>query len=449
METFFIEVALTTSLIHYQIFNFGGELQLMKSLSFIAILPALFCQSVIAQPNQSEAIWQTIDVEKQLTVTDNEGEPITIEPACAFDTIPGTQIDNSFQFYFKQGKKDKLVVYFNGGGACWNDATCVTSLVKGDRPTYNPTVHAANSPIDAGGIFDDKNDDNPFKEWSKVFIPYCSGDLHLGSSDVTYHDIDGSLTGYPDTSIEVKHHGSDNFRAVKEWLKERYTNDDGKMEKLEKLSVIGSSAGGYGAIFNFSHLQELFPKTNASLLADASNSIITQSFINAEFEEGGNWNLEQTLPTFITEDFGSYTNATFNADIFSKLSAIYPESRFAQYTTAFDVVQVQFLKIMTSLDLGVLDPELWALTAADFGLFGYWNEQMNLSLESLEESTDNYQYYIGEGTVHTILTDAFATGPEHHPFYDESSAEGVLFTDWLDSFVNDKKFEADSLNYIN
>jgi len=426
----------------------------MKSLSFIAILPVLFCQSVIAQPAQSESTWQKIDVETQLTVTGNDGEALIIEPACAFDTIfdpvTGKQIDNSFHFHFKQGKKDKLVVYFNGGGACWNDATCVTSLVKGDRPTYNPTVHAANSPIDAGGIFNDENDNNPFKEWSKVFIPYCSGDLHLGSSNVEYHDVDGSLTGEPGTPIDVKHHGSDNFLAVKEWLKERYINDEnGKTEKLEELLVTGSSAGGYGATFNFSHLQDLFPKAKAALFADASNAIVTQSFIDAEFEVGGNWNLAQTLPTFFTEDFGSYSYTTFNADIFSKLTSIYPNSRFAQYTTAFDVVQVQFLKIMTSLDLGISDPDFWGLTAADAGLFGYWNYQMNLSLESLEESTDNYQYYIGEGTIHTILTDAFATGPEHHPFYDESSAEDVSFSGWLDRFVNDKKFEEENLNYIN
>jgi hypothetical protein len=42
---------------------------------------------------------------------------------------PGT--DASYQFWARKGKSRNLVVYFEGGGACWNDLTC---SFPGDRP---------------------------------------------------------------------------------------------------------------------------------------------------------------------------------------------------------------------------------------------------------------------------------------------------------------------------
>ncbi|MCK5665630.1 MAG: hypothetical protein KAI17_19215, partial [Thiotrichaceae bacterium] len=151
-------------------------------------------------------------------------------------------------------------------------------------------------------------------------------------------------------------------------------------------------------------------------------------------------------------------------------------SRFAQYTTALDAVQVQFFKIMSMIDGESTDPEEWgftyvvsldengfpilddngdpivSLSEEDQQIFGLWNWQMQsseFSLAATADNTDNFQYYIGAGTIHTILTDAFATDETPHPFYDENSAEGVWFTDWIDQLVNRKKFKEDNLEYSN
>ncbi|MFQ3198337.1 MAG: hypothetical protein ACI81A_002062 [Paraglaciecola sp.] len=229
--------------------------------------------------------WQTIPVAPEMNIKDDEGMDKTINPACAFDTVlnpvDGTPVDNAFRFYFKEGKSRNVLVFFNGGGSCWNDATCVASLalanVPGNRPTYNPSVLLENSPVGAGGVFDDGNKDNPFKDWSKVFIAYCTGDIHAGSNEVAYIDVDGSITGYPGAPVMVKHRGFDNFMAVREWMKLQFS---GKKEKVNKLLVTGSSAGGYGAILNFPYVQAAFPKTKVALLADASASVVTEGFIN-------------------------------------------------------------------------------------------------------------------------------------------------------------------------
>lgn len=427
----------------------------MKSLLLLVAIFIFSVQPLSAKHNKSMPNWQTILVGSEMDIIDDQGNTQTISPACAFDSIAnpagGPPLDNAFQFYFKPGKTDKLVVYFNGGGACWDDATCVASLalaaVPGARPSYNPSILQANSPEGAGGIFDDNNNKNPFKNWSKVFIPYCSGDLHIGSNVVDYSDVDGSVTGYPGATVKVKHHGFDNFMAVREWLKNNLDNKEGKGKKVKELLVTGSSAGGYGATLNFPYLKSAFPYARAALFADASQAIVTEGFIDDVFTLGKTWNIEQTLSPVFYDTFGAFNAYGFNTQIFGLLTQTFPDSRFAQYTTAYDAVQVQFLKIMRQIDAGNNDPSLWGLTNDDTSYFLEWNFRMENSLADLSANTDNYQYYIGAGSIHTILTDAFATELLPHPFYDERSANNVLFSKWLKRFVKSDDFIEHSVKY--
>ena len=436
----------------------------MKNNLLLGAFLVLSVQPLAAKTNKSTSEWEVIPVGSEMEIIDDQGNQQTINPACAFDSIAdpqgGPPLDNSFHFYFKPGKDKKLVVYFNGGGACWNDATCVSSLalagVPDARPSYNPSVLQNNSPEGAGGIFDDESKDNPFKDWSKVFIPYCSGDLHVGSNDVVYSDVDGLVTSYPGAPVTVKHRGFDNFLAVKEWLKNNFVQEKGKdkgkdksksKSKVKELLVTGSSAGGYGATLNFPHLQSVFPDARASMFADASEAIVTQGFIQDIFSQGTNWNLDQTLHPVFSDALGVYSAYGFNTQIFNQLTQAFPDSRFAQYSTAYDLVQVQFLKISDQLDIGNTNPFTWGLNETDFLYFYEWNIRMQTSLAQLSATTDNYQYYIGAGNIHTILTDAFATEATPHPFYEEESADNVKFSKWLKDFVKSKDFKEQSVAY--
>ena len=392
--------------------------------------------------------WQVVAVDKQMQINDEHGQSQTIHPACALDYVSspldGSPLDNSFHFYVKPGKSKDVLVFFNGGGACWNDATCVASLglaqVPGARPSYNPSILQANSPQQAGGIFDDSNPENPTKDWTKVFIPYCTGDIHIGSKDVTYTDQDGSVTGFPGAPMTIKHRGFDNFMAVREWMKNN-------LRKPAKLLVAGSSAGAYGATLNFAHLQSAFPRSRLYLLSDGGASVVTQGFIDSVFDFDGNWNVEHTLPQQFADHLGTYSAFDFNARTMLSLAYRYPLARFAQYTTEQDAVQVQFLKIMDQIDAGNTNPYTWGLSEADYLYFIEWNLRMKLSFGLISTTSFNYQYYIGKGMVHTVLTDAFATADMPHPFYMEQSAQDVKFTDWLDRFIDSRWFREQSVAY--
>jgi len=83
------------------------------------------------------------------------------------------------------------------------------------------------------------------RDWSFVYIPYCTGDIHMGSATKTY-----SNAGNPNVpaTFAIQHRGFDNFMVVLDWITKNF---DGP----KNILVTGSSAGGYGASANFPWVQ--------------------------------------------------------------------------------------------------------------------------------------------------------------------------------------------------
>ena len=114
-----------------------------------------------------------------------------------------------------------MVVYFAGGGACWDSATCIGSLYENGNDengdglvdegeesdlVYISSIDKADNPVGMGGLFNLTHPENPYAGWSVLFLPYCTGDVHVGSSDTTYPDPrewGGDRT--------IHHRGFDNF----------------------------------------------------------------------------------------------------------------------------------------------------------------------------------------------------------------------------------------------
>ena len=73
----------------------------------------------------------------------------------------------------------QVVFYLQDGGACFSAETCAP-----DSDLYNTTVDEG--PTGAGGIFDFADQRNPFADYSVVYVPYCTGDVHLGNTTTEY-----------------------------------------------------------------------------------------------------------------------------------------------------------------------------------------------------------------------------------------------------------------------
>ncbi len=392
-------------------------------LRFIVLVLCSYTYSVAAES------WRKIEVPNTtMTVIDDNGQAKSIKPGCAFSYLPDEAgVPNQpFHFYFRKGvrkEKNKTLIYFNGGGACWNGATCLTSLGVGERPVYNPAIEQENSPEVVGGIMELMRRDNPVRDWNIVFIPYCTGDVHIGSRDMLYRDPLGFVnSGNP---VMVQHRGFDNFMAVREWMRQ---NLDRK--NTERVLIAGSSAGSYGALLHFPRLYRLFPqRTKISLLGDAGAGVFTQGFIDLIFAPGGPWGVENTL-TSVTpriDQLSSFNVKTFYQEILTGMASYFHKSQFAQYTTAWDGIQVSFLNIMQKTDAGSINPYEWSNISPAVWL--EWHIRMRASF-GLMALNRNVNYYIGAGVFHTGLVDSFNPIPDY--FYLERSAGNIFLTDWVE-----------------
>ena len=82
---------------------------------------------------------------------------------------PGTGCshDSTFAFFVHEGDPRHVMLYLDGGGACWNGSTCD---LKG-RPTYTPVLDPSRGDGGGTGILDLQNPANPVRDYSIVVVP--------------------------------------------------------------------------------------------------------------------------------------------------------------------------------------------------------------------------------------------------------------------------------------
>ena len=70
---------------------------------------------------------------------------------------------SQYKYYAYPGTENKLVVDFQGGGACWDDGTCSLPIENpGDPGVYNSRVLGEPEPL---GIYNKTNEANPIGTW--------------------------------------------------------------------------------------------------------------------------------------------------------------------------------------------------------------------------------------------------------------------------------------------
>jgi hypothetical protein len=147
-----------------------------------------------------------------------------------------------------------LLIFMQGGGACWDANTC---LVRDASVHLKDNVNEAVVLSEASGLsglFDHNNVANPFRQFSYVYMPYCTGDLHSGTSTQIYDAGMGSVT--------IEHHGARNVDAYLKRLVPSFP-------RIDRVVVSGISAGGFGATFNWWRYQGAFPNARVDVLDDA------------------------------------------------------------------------------------------------------------------------------------------------------------------------------------
>ena len=295
------------------------------------------------------------------------------------DLSPVCMNGSPYAYFVKRGSVNKLLIYYEGGGACWDNLTCSAHSCD---ISVDPSPTGEDNPNNLHSGFGDlSNPLNPFKDWNAVFVSYCSCDVHFGDGA---QDYAGSLP-----TIHVEHRGYQNARVVEKWAREHFVNP-------EEIFVTGSSAGAYGAWFNAPINEFVWPASHFDVLADAGNGVVTQDFLDNEFPH---WNFAANLPTTIPGLGDVLTNGTGVPGYTKIITDFFPDTRWAHYATAFDGSgggQSGFYQIMLNPTDLTQWPFWWHSSCA-------WNERMRAqAIDTAAAVPDNYRYYIGTGSQHTM-----------------------------------------------
>ena len=301
----------------------------------------------------------------------------------------GCAHDSTFAFRVRPGLPDKVMIFLNGGGACWRALECDPR----GKPTYTMTSDSANDVSVRTGIFDVANPANPVRDFTMVFIPYCTGDVHLGTREVEYElpGAKGALRAFA-----VRHGGAANVEAVLDWV---FTN----VRAPRTVFVTGVSTGAIPSPVIAAKVARHYPRAHVVQLGDGAGGYHAPT-VPALL---AGWGATEYL--LGDAAFRSLDSADFSFERLYLASAnAAPRVHFAQVNTVEDATQLYFLSL-----LGVKGKPLVKLLAAD--------------LAELRDAVPWFRTYTAPGKAHTIL--------RSNAVY-STKVDGVAFSDWLEQLVN-------------
>ena len=277
---------------------------------------------------------------------------------------PTTCSDGSpYRFFVRPGATDKLMVYMQGGGACWFRQNCDPEM----QPTYTIRIAEGFRPSSTG-IFNFDNPDNPFADYSIVMPPYCTGDVHLGASDTVYPPAEEGQE-----PLTIHHQGRRNMQAVLDWV-------TANVPEPERVFVTGSSAGAIPSPLYASILADLYPDARVAQLGDGAGGYRRINADTRPDQQWGTFNFLNDEPGFA--DVGQ---EGFNYEkLYIAAAKANPDILFAEYDAAEDDVQKRFLALGGSETASLLD----ALQA---------------NHADIRAEADNFRAIIVGGASHTVL----------------------------------------------
>jgi hypothetical protein len=272
-----------------------------------------------------------------------------------------------------------LLVFMNGGGACFDYVSCFVARAAGSGSFGRADFEKLEAARFPGSILDRTDPLNPYRAMSLVFVPYCTGDVHGGDAVVDYPDGSGGVHRW-------QHAGRANIVTLLPWIA-------AAVPAPSQLVVTGSSAGGYGALLNYDSFRRAFPASD-SILVDDSGPPLVGGDISPAIRAAwiAAWRLDEAVTSVCAECLGDFSK------LFTVLADRYPHDRLALLSSSQDQVIRSFL--------GYLD--------------GVGFESALGRLEAVLDPLPGVRYFVVAGSSHTML-------PEPATF----TSSGVGLRSWL------------------
>jgi len=228
-----------------------------------------------------------------------------------------------------------MVVFFEAGGGCWDYDSCQktsggksnSGLIGDKAEGMSPDV--ALRAASQASLFTTSLRPNyapKFKNWTKVYLPYCTQDLGLGDAYNTYTEDGESMT--------ASQRGMSIQGAVLTWLK-------ANLEQPKQLVVSGQSAGGFASELLYHTYRTALAPEKGYLFNDAGpimwapqgESAALYPSQRAHKKVTDSWNAMTYLEWLESESAGLAQDQRFAptnmGTISNFLSAKWPNDRFA------------------------------------------------------------------------------------------------------------------------
>jgi hypothetical protein len=293
-----------------------------------------------------------------------------------------------YSIFTRAGDPSKLLIFEQGGGACWQDFyICNVAVEDGALPPFPQ--------VDEAGIWNRSNPANPFADYSVVYMPYCDGSVFSGDNDV----VDAN---FPFGPVRL-HRGLRNQSAGMDLAKALFPD-------ATRITLAGSSAGGMGVAI-FAAFLARFEYGNAvdlTVFNDAGPVAMNldPSQASAIAARAADWQFGQfyTASCHQCDDMGQAFTSVIDWRLKNDRTI-----REAIYDTDGDLVDRFF-----------------------FGLFGdqaAWRDLIVTQNGLLNDAyPDRYKrFFVAGDTSHTAL---------QSPRFYTYDANGVLLSDWTADFLD-------------
>ena len=291
-----------------------------------------------------------------------------------------------WHFWYRGGSADKLAIWFEGGGVCWNAALCDVA----GKPTFQSKVAAQQPPL--SGLLDPRRANNPLRDFSVVLLPDCTGDAHVGRRTVEYRRKDG-------TSFRFAHQGSRNTLAALDWLKSRGFDP-------RTLFVSGESAGAIGAAFWAVEIGDRWPDAQLIALGDSAGGYRALG-VNRVLRQWGVLDALPDLPAYADRD------RVYIESFYIATAQKHPGARIAQANFADDAVQRRFMALLGTKVVQLTKP-------------------LTCNLNEVRIDVPGFRSFIYPGTQHVMLrTDAVY----------RARCEGQSLAGWVDDLIAQRPLE--------
>ena len=288
-----------------------------------------------------------------------------------------------FSAFTRKGNPAKLLIVEQGGGACWQDFYFCNIEAESQEPPAPPE-----------GIWNFDSKDNPFANYSVVYMPYCDGSVFSGDNDV----VDAN---FPFGPVRF-HRGLRNQSAAMDLARATFPN-------ASKITIAGSSAGGVGAAGNAPFIARLLygNQIDLTVFNDAGPIAINLNDVAGIQAREADWKISQFYPESCTDcDPNGQPTALIQWRLDNDSTI-----REAFYSTDGDATDRFFLNVPTQ-------EEYRALLLSEHG-------------KLTASHPDRYKLFIVSGDdSHTAL--------QSNRFYTQE-VFGVTLDEWTGHFVSPRK----------